>query len=573
MKHLICLLAIAVGASAQAVRVDPTFIYTTPGNTPPGANAPVFAVSGATIAICTDSACATLATTFTSASAGTPCPVNAQVTLPGSGLCRSTTGTLGQWGAWVTAGTYYFTVTSPQGVRVGPYAFTAGGTGGGGSSLWSGILPGTNTLGTFLVGTGSQFGPIGGGTVNANVLGGIALSSLSGIPAISGGTPVNATAASVINLFSGCSGILYLGADGACHSAGGNAITALTGDGTAAGPGSVPFLLATVNSDVGSCGDATHVCQTTINAKGLTTAATPILISGGGGASSVSGLTDLKFARTSATVITGGAGTCDATAVAAPVLTISAGTATAYIACDRATNAVVIHRGTITVTTCTNCTTDSGTGFLADNVEDPIGKWTVTSGTFDPSGWTDLRGLSGRGIRVAAGTGLGLVESGNLVTLSCTGCSGGLTAPSSSVTEFSPSGGTIATAFTFTIGAGVFDTPGARVRLHYWIETGAAGAGSIASLSLNSTSVFDSAMIGATTNSKLYSLDCDLYATASDNQKLTCNWGVPGNGDAPKKLTATQTSSSAITVNLRITNAASNGDMTGLNGLMTPINF
>lgn len=48
-------------------------------------------------------------------------------------------------------------------------------------------------------------------------------------------------------------------------------ITALTGDGTATGPGSVPFTLATVNPSPGSCGDSTHTCTSAVNGKGLTT--------------------------------------------------------------------------------------------------------------------------------------------------------------------------------------------------------------------------------------------------------------------------------------------------------------
>ncbi len=56
-------------------------------------------------------------------------------------------------------------------------------------------------------------------------------------------------------------------------SASGNAITALTGDGTATGPGSVPFTLTTVNSDVGSFGASGVIPSFTVNAKGLITAA------------------------------------------------------------------------------------------------------------------------------------------------------------------------------------------------------------------------------------------------------------------------------------------------------------
>lgn len=56
------------------------------------------------------------------------------------------------------------------------------------------------------------------------------------------------------------------------HSGAGS-ITALTGDVTATGPGSVPATLATVNSNVGTFGNATNVSTFTVNAKGLITAA------------------------------------------------------------------------------------------------------------------------------------------------------------------------------------------------------------------------------------------------------------------------------------------------------------
>jgi hypothetical protein len=57
-----------------------------------------------------------------------------------------------------------------------------------------------------------------------------------------------------------------------CNGAPGGAITGLTGDGTATGPGNVPFTLATVNANVGTFGSATQCIVTTQNAKGLTTA-------------------------------------------------------------------------------------------------------------------------------------------------------------------------------------------------------------------------------------------------------------------------------------------------------------
>lgn len=60
--------------------------------------------------------------------------------------------------------------------------------------------------------------------------------------------------------------------------AAGNYLTALTGDGTASGPGSAALTLATVNSNVGSFGSATQTGTFTVNAKGLVTAASSTTI-------------------------------------------------------------------------------------------------------------------------------------------------------------------------------------------------------------------------------------------------------------------------------------------------------
>lgn len=57
------------------------------------------------------------------------------------------------------------------------------------------------------------------------------------------------------------------------------AITSLTGDVTATGPGAAAATLKTVNSGPGSCGDATHVCVPTTNGKGLVTSQTTAAIS------------------------------------------------------------------------------------------------------------------------------------------------------------------------------------------------------------------------------------------------------------------------------------------------------
>jgi hypothetical protein len=69
---------------------------------------------------------------------------------------------------------------------------------------------------------------------------------------------------------------------------GGGGINQLIGDATAGpGSGSQALTLATVNSGSGACGDATHVCQVTTNAKGLTTSQSAVSISGASAAPSL----------------------------------------------------------------------------------------------------------------------------------------------------------------------------------------------------------------------------------------------------------------------------------------------
>lgn len=96
----------------------------------------------------------------------------------------------------------------------------------------------------------------------------------SGITSINGDT----NAMQTIAAGTGISVVSFAGTTTISESAPSTAITDLTGDGTATGPGSVPLTLATVNGNVGTFGDATHVSRVTVNGKGLTTAASSVSI-------------------------------------------------------------------------------------------------------------------------------------------------------------------------------------------------------------------------------------------------------------------------------------------------------
>lgn len=102
-------------------------------------------------------------------------------------------------------------------------------------------------------------------------------------------TSVNGTTSTEIGYVSGVTSSIQTQLNG--KQASGNYITALTGDGTASGPGSVALTLATVNSNVGSFTYA----SITVNGKGLITAAsngtapavTSLTTTGTGGASTL----------------------------------------------------------------------------------------------------------------------------------------------------------------------------------------------------------------------------------------------------------------------------------------------
>jgi len=116
-------------------------------------------------------------------------------------------------------------------------------------SLATGILKSTTITGNVSIATGADMPT---GIPNANI---------SGLAASATTDTTNAT-----NITSGTLPTAQTGP--------------LTGDVTKSAA-SAATTLATVNSNTGACGDSTHVCQVTLNAKGLATAAAAVSIAGG----------------------------------------------------------------------------------------------------------------------------------------------------------------------------------------------------------------------------------------------------------------------------------------------------
>lgn len=171
MKRLLLLVLLVTTAGAATVfRVDPAPVMTTAGIAPPGGFPALYAVAGASINICNDSACATPATTYTDATGATACPLTSPIVLAGTSLCVTSTGPQGQFGFWVAPGTYYYKITFPSGQSFGNFPLTSntagvtaltGGTGisvsastGNVTVTNTGII--TITAGTGLSSTGGQ---------------------------------------------------------------------------------------------------------------------------------------------------------------------------------------------------------------------------------------------------------------------------------------------------------------------------------------------------------------------------------------------------------------------------------
>lgn len=150
-----------------------------------------------------------------------------------------------------------------------------------------------------------------------------------------------------------------------------------------------------------------------------------VAASGGGGATAVSQLTDLKTTRTSGTALSVATGVIVVGGISylipSGTVGVSAGSGTVRLALDTSVTPPVgkVYFSTGLTVTCSGmggCTTPvSGAAFGTDDLQ--LATWTTTSGTFDLSGGTELRGILSRS-RTLTGAGMVSATSGHTQTLS-----------------------------------------------------------------------------------------------------------------------------------------------------------
>lgn len=210
----------------------------------------------------------------------------------------------------------------------------------------------------------------------------------------------------------------------------GNYITALTGDVTASGPGSVAGTLATVNANVGTFGSATQVAVPTVNAKGLITAISNTTITPAVG--SITGLGTSVATALAVNVGTAGAFVVSGGALGTPssgVATNLTGTASGLTAGNVTTNAnltgVITSVGNATsfgtftsAQILAGCSDETGTGLMAFATNP-----TLSGATFADATNIVLNTTTGTKIGTATGQKLGffnatpvIQQTGNIIT-------------------------------------------------------------------------------------------------------------------------------------------------------------
>jgi len=226
LKLLIPFLA-ALACYGQAVRVDPIPAFTVASNVPAGANPPILALPGATVAVCADAGCSAPLTTYTDAGGATICQSATPLVPAGTASCAGTTDSRGNFGFWVTAGTNGWYKITTLSTTYGPYPFSApgGGGGGGGGSSFSAITGGTNNASLVIGPSGSL--TRSGGTIDASSWVGVGISPPTTSNQVALTTSTTAAAWKTIPNCPDGSGHLNYNGTFTCGTSGGGSSTAM----------------------------------------------------------------------------------------------------------------------------------------------------------------------------------------------------------------------------------------------------------------------------------------------------------------------------------------------------------
>lgn len=247
-------------------------------------------------------------------------------------------------------------------------------------------------------GTGS-----GSGSVTSVAATVPAFLSISGSPITTSGTLAISYSGTALPVANGGTGTTSLGTGIASFLSSGNlpasALPALTGDITSSA-GSAATTLATVNSNVGTFGNATTVPQVTVNAKGLVTAVSNVTISASGNVTNNATLTANRIVLGGGTTVVGVLGSAGTTTT---ILHGNATGAPAFSAVDLTADVTgtlpVSNGGTGLATLTANAViTGNGTGSVTSVAPGTSGNVLTSNGT----AWTSA----------ASGSGSGTVSSG-----------------------------------------------------------------------------------------------------------------------------------------------------------------
>lgn len=150
VRSLILAVLLAGVLHGQAVRLDPTPVFTTSAQNGSGLN-PMLAVAGSLVQVCNSPAngkpCSNFATTYTDGTGTVACPTMQQAVPRGTTTCTQYADAQGNFGFWLAPGAYFYQIQTPTGQLLGPYPISSNGGSSSGVASFNGRV-GAVTLNT-----------------------------------------------------------------------------------------------------------------------------------------------------------------------------------------------------------------------------------------------------------------------------------------------------------------------------------------------------------------------------------------------------------------------------------------